>query len=79
VTKEELIKALKQLPDGAVIVQANSAEGALHYLTGPIELGWWEQSEGYGDFYDKAQAEDPEYEWEPGENSAVAICFFPEE
>lgn len=75
---KELIKELMKLPMGATVVIASDAEQNDFHLLGEVDLGYWDQHDGYGEFHEEAEVNDPDYEWEPTDISITAVCFTPE-
>lgn len=78
VTVKEFINELMKHPMGATVVIASDPERNDFFLLGEVDAGYWDQYDGYGEFHDEADATDPEFNWEPTEDSYVAVCLTPE-
>lgn len=78
-TVKELMKRLRKLPPESLVVLASDAECIDYHLVEVVETGWWAEYDGYGQFHEKGTVGDPEFDWEPDEDSTVAVCLIPED
>lgn len=74
----EVVKELLKYPMDATIVVASDAEQSDFNVLGSIQVGYWDQHDGYGEFHEEAEIGDPDLGWEPQEISVHAICLTPE-
>lgn len=78
-TVQELRAILRKMPANALVVLASDAEQSDMGHLAEVQLGYWDQYDGYGEFHEQDAATDTDVEWEPQESSALAVCFTPEE
>lgn len=76
---EDLIRLLRRIPKGTIVILASDSYRDDYYPLEGIEKGWWQPGEGFGQFHETADATDPDTAWEPNEDSEPAVLLIPVE
>jgi hypothetical protein len=77
-TVKELRRLLRKMPDNAVVIVASDAERSDFHPLAHVDFGYWDVYEHYGEFHEQVEANDPDYDWAPTNDSAFAVCLTPE-
>lgn len=78
-TVAELKQILRRMPATATVVIATDAAYTEYQPLESVEFGYWEVNEAFGEFHTKADIDDPNYNWHPTDETALAVCLIPEE
>lgn len=78
-TVQELKQLLRRMPATATVVIASDTVQSNVQRLDEVQFGYWEKNEAFGEFHTKADADDPTYNWKPGDETDLAVCLTPEE
>jgi hypothetical protein len=76
---KQLRRALSKMPPDAIVIVASDAEQNDFHPLSEVDLGYWDENEGFGDFHDQASADDPEFSWAPTASTVPAVCLTPQD